>query len=310
MSDTAATLAHQLALVNEAQLEESAEESNALRRQLAASELKMQKDRRNPTVGEQGFDELPVPEKVPTTHDKPCPFKKTMNDTTATLAHQLALVKAQLEKNTEESNALKTVVQQLRERLSELPAPEKPPPTHDNPSFSATGSELATSTAGGLAAALLSHSGIKGTPVPLPRADEVARGAGSYFFAAQDSARDLGRDEEPLSGLRAAAEYQDPNAPLLFPGEQKHASRKKKTPKAKGKHFIRASRRMAFAMPPTENMMKTRYPMFVLPVKVLLSLERLLPHQDMLKQGLLLPYNQFSMKGRIMFISHQCTSPL
>ena len=42
MSDTAATLAHQLALVNEAQLEDSAEELNALRLQLAAAELKIQ----------------------------------------------------------------------------------------------------------------------------------------------------------------------------------------------------------------------------------------------------------------------------
>ena len=56
-----------------------------------------------------------------------------------------------------------------------------------------------------------------------------------------------------------------------------------------------------------ENMMTTHYPMMVMPVRLLLGLERLLPHQEMLKRGLLLPYNQLSMKGRVMFISHQCT---
>jgi hypothetical protein len=241
-----------------------------------------------------------------------------MSDPAATTAQQLALVKAQLEDSAEESNRLRLqlaaaelLVQQLlrgRPRSDKLPAPEKGPPTHDNSDSSAAGSEIATPSANELAAALLSQTGTKPTPLPLPpRAEEVAKGAGSYFFAAQDL--NSGEDKEPLSELRPAEEYHDPNAPLLFP-PQKHARRKRKTPNPNGKHFIRDSRRSSFAATPTEDMMKTRYPMFVLPVKVLLRLERLLPHQDMLERGLLMPYNQFSMKGRIMFISHQCTRRL
>ena len=64
---------------------------------------------------------------------------------------------------------------------------------------------------------------------------------------------------------------------------------------------------LSHTLPQNENMMKTHYPMMVVPVRLLLGLERLLPHQEMLQRGLLLPYNQLSMKGRVMFISHQCT---
>ena len=63
---------------------------------------------------------------------------------------------------------------------------------------------------------------------------------------------------------------------------------------------------LSHTLPQNENMMKTHYPMMVVPVRLLLGLERLLPHQEMLQRGLLLPYNQLSMKGRVMFISHQC----
>ena len=63
-----------------------------------------------------------------------------MSDTAATLAHQLALVKAQLEDSAEESNTLRTqlatekkLVQQLHGRLSELPAPQENATLRDNP---------------------------------------------------------------------------------------------------------------------------------------------------------------------------------
>ena len=289
-----------------------------------------------------------------------------MSDTAATLAHQLALVKAQLKEKTEESSAFQLklaaselVVQQLRGRR-QLPVPAAVSALHDKPTASAAGNELATPAEDEPAAALLPHTGTKPTPLPLPSADNAAPGMENRSGVAPGSERrdhraplpgihrqssrasvtalnmikspDATANSIPRVGVHSTTSFlrttgpssssllrmprsrdvivtMGQNAPLLFP-LQKHASRKKKTPNAKGKHFIRDSRRSSFAIPPAETMMKTRYPMFVLPVKVLLRLERLLPHQDMLKRGLLLPYNQFSMKGRIMFISHQCTSRL
>ena len=40
-------------------------------------------------------------------------------------------------------------------------------------------------------------------------------------------------------------------------------------------------------------------------VATVLRLTKLLPHQEMLKQKLLLPYNPLTMAGRIIFCSHQ-----
>ena len=213
-----------------------------------------------------------------------------MSDTAASLPHQLALVKAQLEEKTEESNTFrrqlaeeKILVQQLRgQRELPAPAPEKVSTTHDKPPSSAAGSERATPIDDAPTSAPLSHTEAKPAPVPLPRVDEKHR---------------PGNLRSTMDSLYL---YHDPNAPLLFPHEKKLAGRKKKTPKAKGKQYI--------PIPPTENMMKTHYPMFVLPVRALLRLERLLPHQDMLERSLLLPYNQFTMNGRVIFVSHQCTS--
>ena len=244
------------------------------------------------------------------------PSQPHMSDTAAALAHQLALVKAQLEKSTEESNTLRRqlatselAVQNLR-GLRELPAPAEVAATHDKPTSSAAGRELATPAADGLAAAFLPHTvntDTKQTQVQGPAAPGLGRGLGSDPEGDRADRPHSTRNLLLRQHERAADEYYDPNAPLLFP-QQNHASRKKKKSNPKGKHFIRDVRRSSFREPPTENMMKTLYPMFVLPVRVLLRLERLLPHQEMLEQGLLLPYNHLSMKGRVIFISHQCTS--
>lgn len=40
-------------------------------------------------------------------------------------------------------------------------------------------------------------------------------------------------------------------------------------------------------------------------VATVLRLTKLLPHQEMLKQKLLHPYNPLTMAGRIIFCSHQ-----
>ena len=55
------------------------------------------------------------------------------------------------------------------------------------------------------------------------------------------------------------------------------------------------------------DMMKTRYPMLVMTVATLLGLTELLPHQDMLREKLLIPYDPLTMAGRIIFVSHQWT---
>ena len=182
-----------------------------------------------------------------------------------------------------------------------------PTDTTDEKDTSTTGQDLPSSASenkpaipanDGSAAAHLPNTGTKPTPLLRSfRADKTAPGSESDRARLHPLSMDT---ESPAKGDHT------PNAPLLFP-EQTHASRRRKTkpPKA-GKHFIRDSRRSSFAVPLDETLMKTRYPMFVLPVKILLRLERLLPHQEMLEQGLLLPYNEFTMKGRIMFISHQC----
>ena len=213
------------------------------------------------------------------------------------LAHQLQGRLDDLDESSPTSPTANTLV----DRPTDINEKNTSTSGHDRPS-SAARNGPATPTDDESAAAHLPNTGTKPTPLPLG-ADKTAPGIGS------DRARRLRpllrEIERPTEGCHTV------NAPLLFPdqGHAGHASRtrKTKTPNAKGKHFIRKSRRSSFALLPTETMMKTRYPMFVLPVRVLLRLERLLPHQDMLEQGLLLPYNQFTMKGRIMFISHQCT---
>ena len=47
--------------------------------------------------------------------------------------------------------------------------------------------------------------------------------------------------------------------------------------------------------------------MLVMTVATMLGLERLLPHQRMLRKNLLVPYNKSEMAGRILFVSHQWT---
>jgi hypothetical protein len=210
------------------------------------------------------------------------------------LAHQL-----QVRLDDLDESSLMTA-DKLVDRPTDIDEKDTSTSDHDRPSSEARNGP-ATPTDDESAAAHLSNTGTKPSPLlHLGGADKSAPGIGS------NRSRRLHprcrEDERPTEG------YHTVNAPLLFP-DQVHPSRarKTKTPNARGKHFIRESRRSSFALPPTEIMMKTRYPMFVLPVRTLLRLERLLPHQDMLEQGLLLPYNQFTMKGRIMFISHQCT---
>ena len=79
-----------------------------------------------------------------------------------------------------------------------------------------------------------------------------------------------------------------------------------KSPNPNSKTFVRDSRRASFASPPSEHMMKTHYPMLVMPIKSVLRLEKLLPHQEALELNLLVPYNSLTMAGRIIFVSHQC----
>jgi len=45
--------------------------------------------------------------------------------------------------------------------------------------------------------------------------------------------------------------------------------------------------------------------MLVMPVATVLALQKLMPHQEMLRKKLLLPYNQKTMAGRVIFVSHQ-----
>jgi hypothetical protein len=40
-------------------------------------------------------------------------------------------------------------------------------------------------------------------------------------------------------------------------------------------------------------------------VQTMLNLERLLPHQRMLREKLLVPYDKFRMAGRVLFISRK-----
>jgi hypothetical protein len=47
--------------------------------------------------------------------------------------------------------------------------------------------------------------------------------------------------------------------------------------------------------------------MLVMKVSTVLRLTQLLPHQEMLEQKLLLPYNHLTMAGRVIFVSHQWT---
>ena len=104
-------------------------------------------------------------------------------------------------------------------------------------------------------------------------------------------------------------------APLLFakkPTRRHHRSdgggnpTTAKSPNPNSKTFVRDSRRASFASPPSEHMMKTHYPMLVMPIKSVLRLEKLLPHQEALELNLLVPYNSLTMAGRIIFVSHQC----
>jgi hypothetical protein len=87
--------------------------------------------------------------------------------------------------------------------------------------------------------------------------------------------------------------------PLLFPPK-----RSKKTKKSG-----RGTRRFATNTSGVvmADMMTTRYPMLVMTVATLLGLTELLPHQDMLRTKKLLPYDQFTMLGRVIFVSHQWT---
>ena len=45
--------------------------------------------------------------------------------------------------------------------------------------------------------------------------------------------------------------------------------------------------------------------MLVMKVQTMLNLERLLPHQRMLREKLLVPYEQIKMAGRVLFISRK-----
>ena len=45
------------------------------------------------------------------------------------------------------------------------------------------------------------------------------------------------------------------------------------------------------------------YPMMVMSVPTLMELDRVLPHQEMLKRGLVVPYNDETMAARVIFIS-------
>ena len=45
--------------------------------------------------------------------------------------------------------------------------------------------------------------------------------------------------------------------------------------------------------------------MLVMPVATVLVLQKLMPHQEMLRKKLLLPYNHMTMAGRVIFVSHQ-----
>ena len=45
--------------------------------------------------------------------------------------------------------------------------------------------------------------------------------------------------------------------------------------------------------------------MLVMKVETMLKLERLLPHQRMLREKLLVPYDDAKMKGRVLFISRE-----
>ena len=72
----------------------------------------------------------------------------------------------------------------------------------------------------------------------------------------------------------------------------------------------RGARRAAAPALLGEGMMKTRYPMLVMNMATLMGLEKLLPHQEMLRGEMLIPYNRQTMVGRIIFVSHQCTDIL
>ena len=65
------------------------------------------------------------------------------------------------------------------------------------------------------------------------------------------------------------------------------------------------SRRTSFVSAKQQVQAKTLYPMMVMRVATLLRLERLRPHQEMLKDALMLPYDPGLMKGRVIFVSHQ-----
>lgn len=54
--------------------------------------------------------------------------------------------------------------------------------------------------------------------------------------------------------------------------------------------------------------MATLYPMLVMTMDTFLGLDTLLPHQNMLKDKRLLPYNPETMDNRVLFVSHQWTS--
>ena len=55
----------------------------------------------------------------------------------------------------------------------------------------------------------------------------------------------------------------------------------------------------------TSNVLYVDYPMLVMKVQTMLNLERLLPHQRMLREKLLIPYDKVKMAGRVLFISRK-----
>ena len=70
------------------------------------------------------------------------------------------------------------------------------------------------------------------------------------------------------------------------------------------KNILSATRASVFDRPARGWEAPMKFPMFVVAVPDLLALERLLPHQTMLEQGLLHEYTD-EMAGHVLFLSHQ-----
>ena len=74
-------------------------------------------------------------------------------------------------------------------------------------------------------------------------------------------------------------------------------------------HTLRTHRDRENEAPAVEmKQMATLYPMLVMTMDTFLGLDTLLPHQNMLKDKRLLPYNPETMDNRVLFVSHQWTS--